>query len=499
MLLKRQQNDQAGEVQNSISPGVSGDHHDTEDSSTMPGVAETLGQTADPEMQEFVNKYGDIQFEFIDAPPQNPWFTRPYALNYFHNGKLFRTRHERTSGRLELFLDLVYVGIAANLASAAIEEHTGASLGKYVLVFIPAWTIWADLKDFMNYYFNDDIIQRVFVLWILMLLVVYDNNCLFVDDLENRTPLLTSIVAYFLARASTGIIIVVYSFFIPEHRLQMRVFGLGAIIFGACWFFILLIHSIWGMVVFASLLLFIEQVHFCCNVHPWVKKNVMKLTHSTALNIEHEEERFHAFYIIALGEFLYSIVAGSPLRSGWNTNLAKGISVLVTAFMFMGIYASKDGSFKATHALRRSATTAMVFIYAHFVAIASLLIVGDAGAHLSEYEEKYLEEEDFGVLMFFHGGILIALGALTALSYADRDETPVGIHPVPKWARVGFRVPVGCLILGISWAYKSLTIVKIMWLDALFMILLTAYEFAVMNPWSHFYSPASNIALPSHH
>ncbi|ODQ77449.1 hypothetical protein BABINDRAFT_10091, partial [Babjeviella inositovora NRRL Y-12698] len=40
----------------------------------------------DDEEEDFVQKYGSIQVVYIKKPKHSPWWTRPYALNYFYNG-----------------------------------------------------------------------------------------------------------------------------------------------------------------------------------------------------------------------------------------------------------------------------------------------------------------------------------------------------------------------------------------------------------------------------
>ena len=37
----------------------------------------------------------------------------------------------------------------------------------YVLLFVPAWVVWADIKDFTNYYYTEDLSQKVYIIWIL--------------------------------------------------------------------------------------------------------------------------------------------------------------------------------------------------------------------------------------------------------------------------------------------------------------------------------------------
>jgi hypothetical protein len=62
------------------------------------------------------------------------------------------------------------------ISEAAAEEPTGIGFAKYALTFAPAFSIWGDVRDVANQFANDDVTQRVYILWIMMLLVGYSNN-----------------------------------------------------------------------------------------------------------------------------------------------------------------------------------------------------------------------------------------------------------------------------------------------------------------------------------
>jgi hypothetical protein len=101
---------------------------------------------------------------------------RPVLRQWLSHGKIYREASERQSSRFELFFDLLFVGIVHQIAEAAAEEPTGIGFAKYVLTFCPAFSIWADVRDTANQFANDDVSQRVFILWIMVLLVGYSNN-----------------------------------------------------------------------------------------------------------------------------------------------------------------------------------------------------------------------------------------------------------------------------------------------------------------------------------
>lgn len=91
-------------------------------------------------------------------------------------GKIYREASERQSSRFELFFDLLFVGIVHQIADSAADEPTGIGFAKYILTFAPAFSIWADVRDLANQFANDDVTQRAYILWTMILLVGYSNN-----------------------------------------------------------------------------------------------------------------------------------------------------------------------------------------------------------------------------------------------------------------------------------------------------------------------------------
>lgn len=101
---------------------------------------------------------------------------RPILRQWHFNGKIYREAKERVSSRFELFFDLLFVGIIHQLAESTAENPTGMGLAKYILTFCPAYSIWSDVRDIINQFANDDVTQRNYILWTMILLVGYANN-----------------------------------------------------------------------------------------------------------------------------------------------------------------------------------------------------------------------------------------------------------------------------------------------------------------------------------
>mmetsp|Transcript_6669 Transcript_6669/g.8447 ORF Transcript_6669/g.8447 Transcript_6669/m.8447 type:complete len:508 (-) Transcript_6669:388-1911(-) len=440
---------------------------------------------------EFIRRHGHINFQYIKKPKDAIWFIRPHALNYFKDGVLYRTKGERTSAKTELFLDLMYVGIISNLAGHATENASGGALLKYILLFIPAWVVWADIKDFTNYYYNEDLSQKVYIIWILVLLTLFVNSSS--DVLEGIKGAAYTIVPYILCRVSLAISLLIYSLYIPEHRIQMRIYSVCIFITSCIWIPVIFIPTR-AKVGLSIAVLFLEQLSFTVVYHP-VTKRLLKLTTSTALNIEHEVERFATFVTIAIGEFLYKVVATNPLGTGFSSKFARGTFLLVIAYILFWIYNNGSNSKKATHALRHSGWTAIIWIFCHIPLVASLVLGADAGGDLTELDitslskhvtehvlEKRSEEEPnmYALSFFFTGTICVSLLCMCIIGLADRNEDPPNLHIVSRFWRVIWRAPIGIIIVFLSFAELDSTL--LMGIVTILFAVLLVYESIVSTP-----------------
>ncbi|KAI0464171.1 hypothetical protein LJB42_001774 [Komagataella kurtzmanii] len=441
---------------------------------------------SEAEVGEFVRKYGDINFKYIRKPKGSVWFIRPHALNFFKDGVLYRTKEERTSGKTELFLDLMYVGIIANLAGSACEEATMGALLKYALLFIPAWVVWSDIKDFTNYYYNEDLSQKLYILWILVLLTLFANSN--GELLEGRKGAAFTIVPYILCRLSLAFSLLLYSCFIPQHRVQMRIYAVTILVTSSLWVPVIFV-STRSKIILAVVTIVLEQVCFCICYHPATKK-ALKLRMSTALNIEHEVERFGVFVTIAVGEFLYKVVAEGPLGAGFSLKFVRGILLLLIAYDLFWIYQNGSTATKATHALRRNGWTAISWIYFHLPLVGGLVLAADAGgdiassdfASISERLATSHEEQKklFVLSLFFTGGLCVVLICIGVLALLDLPHDPPQMHILPRFWRVIWRIPAGVLILLLSFAHLDFTVL----MGAVTGILtaLLIYESIVLTP-----------------
>ncbi|OQE21773.1 hypothetical protein PENSTE_c011G07966 [Penicillium steckii] len=324
-----------------------------------------------------------------DLKAQNPRFLlrQPKALQWFEHGRLVK-RHdcERQAGRFELFLDLLYVAILSNFADALAEDISGAKLVKYILVLAPSWHVWSDIRELMNSFYNDDLLQRLLILWLMAVLVVYGNNAPMVD--EDIGAMRAAVGSYMVARITCNLAHLVFSFADYHHRRQQRLWvGLSTICL--CIYIPLYFEDVpvRGKIAAAAVAVSLEEITWIFCYCPAAKK-LLRVKYSTAVDVPHEIDRFAAFYIIVLGEFLYLIVKGSNAAIGLNERLLRAVWTLVIAFCLNWLYTHADGSMESTHPLRHNVYTGFSFAVLHLPLIASLL----AGGHVAAAS---VAEEDF--------------------------------------------------------------------------------------------------------
>ncbi|GAM39916.1 hypothetical protein TCE0_034r11852 [Talaromyces pinophilus] len=407
---------------------------------------------------------------------------QPLALQWFDNGKLVkRCEQERQAGRFELFLDLLYVAILANFAESLAEDVTGVKLVKYILILAPSWHVWSDLRELMNSFYNDDLLQRILILWIMAVLIVYGNNAPLVD--EEISAMRSTVGAYMVARMTANSAHLFYSFSSYHHRAQQRLWfvmsSLALLVYIPLYFESVSLRNKIAVAAVAEVLE--EGIWMFC--YSPIAKRMLRARYTTAVDIAHEIDRFAAFYIIALGEFLYTIIVGSPAAVGFNLSLLRAVWTLVIAFCLNWMYVHNDCSIDYTHPIRHSVGRAFTWVSLHLPLIASLLAGGhvaaasakssydsntgssssDSGSHSSEKrstassgETQPFDDGQHWLLCASLGVGLFVLYAM-ALLYSSSDGDCHFI--LPKHYRIIMRPVVGLILVLLPLA-KSLNLTE---------------------------------------
>lgn len=338
-------------------------------------------------------------------------------------------------------------------------RRTKANNAVLQLILSPSWHVWSDLRELMNSFYNDDLLQRILILWIMAALVVYGNNAPLVD--EDISAMRSAVGAYIVARLSATLAHLYYSFSSYHHRAQQRLWFCISII-GLCLYIPLFVESISlrKKIAVAVVAIVYEEVAWIFCYSP-VAKRLLRARYTTAVDVSHEIDRFAAFYIIALGEFLYTIVVGSPAATGFNLSLLRAVWTLIIAFCLNWMYLHNDCSVESTHPLRHSTYTAFAWAPLHLPLIASLL----AGGHVAAASAKPTTSEeasaDGGEETFSTGqrwllcaSLGVGMFCLYAIALLHKSKDTGCILILPKPLRLIMRPVVGLILVLLPLAHK---------------------------------------------
>ncbi|KIX02059.1 uncharacterized protein Z518_07998 [Rhinocladiella mackenziei CBS 650.93] len=427
---------------------------------------------------------------------------RPQALQYFYRGELKKLQEkERVAGRFELFLDLlcmyvpivsavslsvskglklkvdinllqfiVDVAIIANFSDSLAEDATPQNLVKFILIFAPAWHAWADAKENANNYYNDDVLQRVGVLWVMALLVVYGNNANLVT--EDIGAIRLTVATYMVLRFSQICLYALYSIASHHHRTQNRAYFL-AILVGLCIWIPLLFESISLRTKIAVAVVGIVYEEFCyvLTFGPWLAR-WLKLDYSTAVDIDHENDRYTAFTILVLGEFTYAILVGSPAAGALTLKTLRAVETLIIAFCFNSMYVYCDGATESVHPIRRAVWSSFSWLLIHLPLSAGLML----GGHISAATVPE-ERLNSGQRWLWGGGLGLGTFCLFLIALLYKDDDPKGFLRFSKPVRLFPRllVSITFVLLPLT-SEEQLDATHLVSVGAGLMVLVVAWE-----------------------
>lgn len=423
-------------------------------------------------------------------------FKRPVVRQWLFKGNLFREQDERIPSRFELFFDLMFVGIAHVVAEGAAEDYSGFNVLKFVMEFFPAWSVWFDVRTFLNVHGTDDITERLGLLGVMVLLSGYSANAAALEIFHCGPPrevlarggqcaetsealakraagesvsdriaeyyigagywfgedyqrLIRSAVAFYLIwRLFRTLLYVYYGFALPKFRSAMWTNAVVKVVTSVFYFPIL---ALWdpGMIVglmFAGMAA--ETLNgFLALGLLWFQNEIRirrdkEPLYIPALSQEHAIERIVLFVLVVVGEMIISSTyVATEHTYGASQRFGRSALAIICSFMLIWLYYDADSSRTYQHALRRNALTSLLFNVIHFPLSAALIL---AGASLSELIKG--KEEDGGLLWYFSGSCGTVLLCITLLGLLHRNLDRKNSTLLPRWIRLGARIVVGVLI-----------------------------------------------------
>lgn len=340
---------------------------------------------------------------------------------------------DRSVTFLELFYDLVYVALVAQLAHALAEEATPSGVLEFGFLFIIVWWAWFNGSSYHDLHGNNDIRTRVFT---FLQVFAVAAMAVFAHDALGESS-----VGFALAYAAFQLILGylwwrtgVYD---PNHRPLSRpysfAFLITTLLFVVSIFVAVPIRFyLWGVAVLISLILpfnaFLQS-----KKHPAIQEEVDRILDVSPALVE----RFGLLTIIVLGEVVVGTVNGvaGHHHLDWTIGITAGLGILI-AISLWWIY------FDFVSHRKPQPTRGKVsqWFYLHLPMTAGIAAVGAAVFSIIEHSGEPLEA---GVRWLLVGSVSLVLLCVAVLMQAIQ----VPEHYYPLYRRGGLITVVSALIV----------------------------------------------------
>ncbi|KAI1622576.1 bacterial low temperature requirement A protein-domain-containing protein [Exophiala viscosa] len=290
--------------------------------------------------------------------------SRPRALQYTYKSQVYTSEGDLTeqSGeeaakeagidkareRLDLFIDLIWVGIISNLSEVFSSDafgSEGASSSKaflfFAVVFLPSWRVWNGIREILNNYYMDDVLQRTYIFLLLVLSIFFGNNLAYITEFPERAKILT-ISLYLFIRSSLVLIECVYAIFIPWLRRLVLLTSLLYLPSIGLWTAGIYLDGAKALgPIFAAVVM---DYTVPIILDSTKTRDALLSGYGKAIDPHHFTSRMGSFFIITLGEGVLQLVKDGPLGIGVTRTCGLAVWSLCIYFLLAQIYFNRDGS-----------------------------------------------------------------------------------------------------------------------------------------------------------
>lgn len=420
-------------------------------------------------------------------------FKRPIVRQWIHDDYIYREKDDHIPSRMELFFDLMFAGIAHLLAESALEDAPAYNVLKFVLSYFPAFSVWNEVRMFLNMSGTDDALERLGLLFMMLLLSGYSANAAavhifsrdsdeglshgseglgdvgkFIDEnyyfTEGYASAFRAAVGFYLVSRLVRVsLCLYYAFMLPSFRISMLVHGIVRICVSVLYVPIVATQDGETLValLFTAMALDILTPYiamFVLRVINKLWKHRGRRMFIPAISHAHAMERFLQFTVVLVGEMIISSTySGADGNQGLSNKYARASLCIVTAFMLTWLYFDVDSSRTFQHALRRHALPSMLFSTMHFPLTGCIILASAAMKAL--IKSKELTENLHWFVCGSIGVTLFCIGIIGVLHRGlDKDKSGL----VPRWVRLLWRFGATALILclplmnGTKWLPRDL-------------------------------------------
>ena len=331
---------------------------------------------------------------------------------------------------LELFYDLVYVALIAQLSHALSAHITWAGLGSYAFLFVIVWWAWFNGSSYHDLHGNNDIRTRFFT-FLQMLSVV--AIAVFAHDALGETS-----VGFALSYAAFQLILTYLwwrtGVHDPNHRPLSRpyaaIFLLNTLLFASSvfiptpWRF-----TLWGLALLLSLLLPI-YIYSLGKRDPEAQVEIDIITRVSPSLVE----RFGLLTIIVLGEVVVGVVNG--VTGHHHLSWLVGITAILGTLISIGLWWVYFDS--VSHQLPRpSALMVSTWFYLHLPLTMGIAAVGAAVLNVIEGASELIPPEVRWLLVGAIAVSLISIAVLTRTIQLNHIQQQT--HRIGRWGDAGLR------------------------------------------------------------
>ncbi|KAI9685793.1 MAG: hypothetical protein M1820_010741 [Bogoriella megaspora] len=429
-----------------------------------------LGDEGDEESDHGSHGPKDWEAERRGSGRTMKFFVKPVVRQYYHKGLLWRAQEQQEVASYELFVDLLYVGIIAIAGDMTAEEATGKALLRFVITLTMGFKIWQDISQMVNWFDADDIMRRIYIIFLLVCLLGMATN---ISECFNDTwtPL---VACYITARLFHALSLIGCAVLLPMVRATLIGQALLVIIPVILWIGTIHIENIWHRLPLIFVTLFIEPFggvfllagQRMADRLPWERfREWMKKQFEffPGVSLEHRIERTGNFVTLVLGYSVVGLMYQNRLNATANFNdfLGKAILGLIQAFSLGWMYFEVDNWNLFTHAIRKSFPRAFVWVFAHLPFAMSYVLSGASLARLvltldtsrspldslsETYQSRAEPDITSGARWFYCAGLGITLICLGGMAAANEHRTIANTR-LKKKNRLKLRFAVAIVLI----------------------------------------------------
>lgn len=319
----------------------------------------------------------------------------------------------RTVSFLELFYDLVYVVLIAEVAHALAGHVDLAGMGRFIFLFVIVWWAWLNGATYHDLHGNNDLRTRVFT---FLQMIFVGSMAVYAHDALGATS-----VGFALAFAGFQLLFAylwwrvgVYD---PAHRPLSRPYVLGYLIATtlyvvSVWMPASVRFSLWAVALVLSLLLpFVSNLRERHN--PQIQAQIDRAFTISRSGVE----RFGLFTIIVLGEVIAGVIRG--LQSVPQLDWPTGATAILGMLLAVGIWWIYFDLISGNQP-RPGRGSAMAWLYLHLPLTLGITAIGAAVLNVTEHAGDPMPGEVRWLLV---GSVVVVLVTIALLLRTIRSES----------------------------------------------------------------------------